>query len=75
MQSHGIISRISTRLFRKEGRGFFKISRSIAAFAFFGMVHYTCKWFRQGGEISAEELGEMFIEIFTKGVFTDPEKN
>ena len=50
------------------------IPPAVAAFAFFGMVHYTCKWFRQGGEISAEELGEMFLEIFTKGVFTDPEK-
>jgi AcrR family transcriptional regulator len=44
--------------------------RSVAAFAFFGMVHYTYKWFNQGGEISAGELGEMFLEIFTRGVFT-----
>ncbi|MEA3348817.1 MAG: TetR/AcrR family transcriptional regulator, partial [Pseudomonadota bacterium] len=44
---------------------------AVAAFAFFGMVHYTGKWFQSDGEISAEALGEMFLEIFTKGVFTD----
>ena len=44
---------------------------AVAAFAFFGMVHYTCKWFQPDGEITAEALGEMFLEIFTKGVFTD----
>ncbi len=44
---------------------------AVAAFAFFGMVHYTCKWFQQDGEVTAEALGEMFLEIFTKGVFSD----
>ncbi len=48
--------------------------QSVAAFAFFGMVHYTCKWFHKDGAITAEELSEMFLEIFTKGLFTDPEK-
>ncbi len=42
---------------------------AVAAYAFFGMVHYTCNWFQQDGEISAAELGEMFLEIFTEGVF------
>ncbi|HER62577.1 MAG TPA: TetR/AcrR family transcriptional regulator [Desulfobacteraceae bacterium] len=46
------------------------IPQSVAAFAFFGMVHYTCKWFHHDGEISAEKLGELFLEIFTRGVFT-----
>jgi len=45
--------------------------RAVAAFAFFGMVHYTYKWFRQDKEISAEELGKMFLEIFTRGVFME----
>ena len=44
---------------------------AVAAYAFFGMVHYTCKWFKQDGAVTAEALGEMFLEIFTKGVFTD----
>ncbi|MEA1921132.1 MAG: TetR/AcrR family transcriptional regulator [Pseudomonadota bacterium] len=47
------------------------IPPAVAAYAFFGMVHYTCKWFQQDGAISAESLGEMFLEIFTKGVFFD----
>ena len=47
------------------------IPPAVAAYAFFGMVHYTCKWFQQDGDISAESLGEMFLEIFTKGVFSD----
>ncbi len=47
------------------------IPPAVAAYAFFGMVHYTCKWFQQDGAISAESLGEMFLEIFTIGVFLD----
>lgn len=47
--------------------------RAVAAFAFFGMVHYTCKWFQKDGAITAGELSEMFLEIFTKGVFHDQE--
>ena len=50
------------------------IPPAVAAFAFFGMVHYTCKWFQPDGEVTAEALGEMFLEIFTKGVYTDPNK-
>ncbi len=48
--------------------------QSVAAFAFFGMVHYTCKWFHKDGAITAEELSEMFLEIFTKGIFTESAK-
>ena len=44
---------------------------AVAAYAFFGMVHYTCNWFQQDGKITATELGAMFLEIFTKGVFVD----
>ncbi|MCK5679483.1 TetR family transcriptional regulator [bacterium] len=47
---------------------------AVAAYAFFGMVHYTCNWFQQDGEISAEALGEMFLEIFTKGIFLNEKK-
>ena len=42
---------------------------AVAAYAFFGMVHYTRNWFQPDGKISAAELGEMFLEIFTEGVF------
>ena len=51
-----------------------KMPPAVAAFAFFGMVHYTGKWFQSDGEITAEALGEMFLEIFTKGVFAEPYK-
>ncbi len=44
---------------------------AVAAYAFFGMVHYTCNWFQADGNISAAELGGMFLEIFTRGVFVD----
>ncbi len=50
------------------------IPPAVAAFAFFGMVHYTCKWFHKDGAITAEELSEMFLEIFTKGIFTESAK-
>lgn len=40
-----------------------------AAFAFFGMVHYTYKWYRAAGAISPEELSAIFSEIFTRGIF------
>jgi len=47
------------------------IPQAVAAFAFFGMVHYTHKWFQKDGAITAGELSEMFLDIFTKGVFTN----
>jgi hypothetical protein len=42
---------------------------SVAAFAFFGMVHYTYKWFRHDGPVTAVELADLFHEIFTRGIF------
>ena len=50
------------------------IPDAIAAYAFFGMVHYTCKWFDGDGPVKAESLGEMFLEIFTRGIFIEKEK-
>jgi AcrR family transcriptional regulator len=44
------------------------IDSGIAAFAFFGMVHYTIKWYNARGAISVEELSEIFLEIFTRGI-------
>ena len=45
-----------------------EIPPAVAAFAFFGMVHYTYKWFRPAGSVDYAELGEYFQEIFTRGV-------
>jgi len=40
----------------------------VAAFAFFGMVHYTRKWYRPRGAVKPGQLAEMFLEIFSRGV-------
>ncbi|MBU1449040.1 TetR/AcrR family transcriptional regulator, partial [Patescibacteria group bacterium] len=39
-----------------------------AAFAFFGMMHYTYKWFRSNGTVTPSDLADHFLEIFTRGV-------
>ncbi|MBU4276993.1 MAG: TetR/AcrR family transcriptional regulator [Proteobacteria bacterium] len=52
-----------------RGQGRLKqVPPTVAAFAFFGMVHYTFKWYRPKGKVSPEELSEMFWEIFGRGV-------
>ena len=48
-----------------------QIDPAIATFAFFGMVHYTIKWYHKDGPVSLEQLANAFVEIFTKGVLTD----
>lgn len=45
-----------------------QIDPAIATFAFFGMVHYTIKWYHKDGPVSLEQLANSFVEIFTKGV-------
>ncbi len=40
----------------------------VLVFAFFGMVHYTPKWYRPDGPVSPEELGEVFRQVFCHGV-------
>ncbi len=41
----------------------------VATFAFFGMVHYTIKWYDRDGSVKSGELADYFLEIFTKGIF------
>jgi AcrR family transcriptional regulator len=45
-----------------------EIHPTVAAFAFFGMVHYTVKWYHKDGRIGLEELAKLFVEIFTRGI-------
>ena len=45
------------------------IPPSVAAFAFFGMVHYTIKWYDRNGPVKSGELADYFLEIFTEGIF------
>lgn len=51
----------------REGR-MKPIPPSVATFAFFGMVHYTIKWYHKEGPIKSDELADYFMEIFTKGI-------
>lgn len=47
------------------------IDPTVATFAFFGMVHYTIKWYRQTGPVGPDELARLIVEIFTRGIL-DP---
>ncbi len=44
------------------------IPPTVAVFAFFGMVHYTPKWYRPEGKVDPEELGGLFETVFCQGV-------
>ncbi|HKI49728.1 MAG TPA: TetR/AcrR family transcriptional regulator [Desulfobacteria bacterium] len=44
----------------------------VATFAFFGMVHYTIKWYHKNGSVKSGELADYFLEIFTNGIFLQP---
>lgn len=62
-----LIQSILVELF--EQRKMKEIHPAVAAFAFFGMVHYTIKWYHREGPIGLDELTAVFLEIFTKGIF------
>lgn len=44
------------------------IHPTVATFAFFGMVHYTIKWYKKEGDVSPGDLARFFVEIFTRGI-------
>ena len=46
-----------------------EIDPTVVTFAFFGMVHYTVKWYQKEGPIGLDELANSFSEILTKGIF------
>lgn len=48
------------------------IDPTLATFAFFGMVHYTIKWYCKEGPIGPDELANFFVEIFTRGILVSP---
>ncbi len=54
----------------KEKKLLKDIPLTVIAFTFFGMVHYTIKWYKSSGKIKPEKLSEYFVEIFTKGILT-----
>jgi len=51
-----------------------EIHPTVAAFAFFGMVHYSIKWYRRDGEVDVEALAQSFVEIFTRGILGHSEE-
>ena len=55
-----------------ENRKMKQIDTNVATFAFFGMVHYTIKWYHKGGAVSPDELAGLFVEIFTRGILKGP---
>jgi AcrR family transcriptional regulator len=47
------------------------IHPSVAAFIFFGMVHWTYSWYSPQGTMGPDELGDIFSEVFLRGVLKD----
>jgi TetR/AcrR family transcriptional regulator, cholesterol catabolism regulator len=50
------------------------VPSSIATFAFFGMVHYTIKWYQKDGPMAPNGLAQSFAEILLQGVLQAPER-
>jgi AcrR family transcriptional regulator len=40
----------------------------MSAFAIFGALHWLCFWYREGGSLTAAEIGERMIALFTRGL-------
>jgi AcrR family transcriptional regulator len=49
------------------------VNPTVAAFSFLGMVLWIYKWFREGGEISAERLADEMKKLFFGGLEIAPE--
>ena len=47
------------------------IDHSVLAFIFFGMVHWTYSWYSPQGKMGPDELGDIFSEIFLRGMLKD----
>ncbi len=45
-----------------------EIDPTVATFAFFGMVHYTIRWYDEKGPVDISTLSNNFVEIFTRGI-------
>lgn len=48
------------------------VDPTVATFAFFGMVHYTIRWYDEDGPVDVGTLSDNFVEIFTRGILIDP---
>lgn len=45
-----------------------EVDPTVATFAFFGMVHYTIRWYDEEGPVDVTTLSDNFVEIFTRGI-------
>jgi AcrR family transcriptional regulator len=54
----------------KKSGDILDLDTTACAFAFFGMVHWSYRWYDPGGPITPEELSKIFNQIFTKGIFS-----
>jgi len=52
----------------KESGEMVKLDSTACAFAFFSMVHWVYRWYNPKGEISPEELSEIFSYLFSNGI-------
>jgi AcrR family transcriptional regulator len=46
---------------------------TVAAFTFYGMIHWLFKWYDPSGSVSPGKLADTFLEIFTSGVLSQQE--
>jgi AcrR family transcriptional regulator len=51
------------------------IDPTVAAFAFFGMVHWIYRWYNPNGKVKPDQLAEIYVRIFTKGIFSGRAKS
>ncbi len=61
----GILSEL-----KKEGK-IIDIDPMGCTFSLFGMIQTSYRWYKPDGPINPNQLSDMFIQIFTKGVFYD----
>lgn len=47
------------------------IDHSVISFIFFGMVNYTYTWYNPRGTVGPDALGDIFSEVFLRGVLKD----
>jgi AcrR family transcriptional regulator len=47
------------------------IDHSVISFIFFGMVNYTYTWYNPRGTMGPDALGDIFSEVFLRGVLKD----
>ena len=43
------------------------IDLTVCAYAFFGMVSWSYRWYRPDGKVKLEELSEIFYTLLTRG--------